>query len=129
MSLIILSLILNVNIHNMSSSPAGLSPRVNSARLHQYERQEVWLPCKPIKFEGDRAIVEASDGGQVKIKLVPGVHLTDTSYHEIFGTVIDATTIQMSRSRDLGSDTDLQMINDMVEWTHDERLKERMWRP
>lgn len=48
-SLSVSSLILNFNIHNMSSSPAGLSPRVNSARLQQYERQEVWLPCKPIK--------------------------------------------------------------------------------
>jgi hypothetical protein len=46
-----------------------LSARVNAARLAQYKSQTVRLTGKVVRMDGDTAIIEASDGGQV-IRLI-----------------------------------------------------------
>jgi replication factor A3 len=45
------------------------TPRVNSARLANYQSRTVRLPCKILEVRSDTALVEASDGGQVQIEL------------------------------------------------------------
>jgi hypothetical protein len=51
-----------------SRTPARRSlqlARVNAARLAQYKSQTVRLTGKVVRMDGDTAIIEASDGGQV----------------------------------------------------------------
>ncbi|KAF9234264.1 hypothetical protein BU15DRAFT_52826 [Melanogaster broomeanus] len=45
------------------------SPRVNAARLPSFVGRIVRLPCKVINFQAGGALVEASDGGQVEVRL------------------------------------------------------------
>ncbi|KII84267.1 hypothetical protein PLICRDRAFT_701850 [Plicaturopsis crispa FD-325 SS-3] len=96
-----------------------VSTRVNSARLADYKGQTVRLTCKTIK--GESAIVEASDGGQVSVKLHRDAHMTDT-YVEVIGTVLDESTVKMMACINLGSDLDMQLVNDVVELTFDPRF-------
>jgi replication factor A3 len=45
------------------------TPRVNAARLANYQGRQVRLPCKIVEVKGNTALVEASDGGQVEVSL------------------------------------------------------------
>jgi len=45
--------------------PVPTSARVNAARLAQYKGQTIRLTGKVVRMDGDTAVIEASDGGQV----------------------------------------------------------------
>ncbi|KAH7923092.1 replication factor A protein 3 [Leucogyrophana mollusca] len=99
-----------------------LSSRVNSARLPQFVGQTVRLACKVLRFQADTAIVEASDGGQVEIRL-PKDHNMAATYVEVIGTVLDATSIKMLGCVNLDGELDMKLVNDVVELTFDPRFR------
>ncbi|GJJ14978.1 hypothetical protein Clacol_009248 [Clathrus columnatus] len=46
------------------------SPHTNSAGLAKYRGRNVRLWAKVLKFQEETAIVQASDGGEVKVKML-----------------------------------------------------------
>ncbi|KIM71022.1 hypothetical protein PILCRDRAFT_17480 [Piloderma croceum F 1598] len=100
----------------------NLSTRVNSHRLPNFIGRVVRLVGKTLKIEGKIATLEASDQGQVKVVLPEGQSLKGT-FNEILGRVIDDTTIELMVGIDLGSNLDMQLVDDMVELTFKRRFK------
>ncbi|KZT69974.1 replication factor A protein 3 [Daedalea quercina L-15889] len=98
-----------------------VSPRVNAARLGKYIGRTIRLTCKVVRSQGDTAIVQASDGGEVSVRLTQGTHL-DGSFVEVIGTVNDAATVKMLACINLGNDLDMDLVNDVVELWHDPRF-------
>ncbi|KAF8591312.1 replication factor A protein 3 [Ramaria rubella] len=93
------------------------SPHTNSSRLANYVGKTVRIWVKVLKLQGNNAIVQASDGGEVKIKLTQNNELSD-SFVEVVGRVEEANVIAMLACTDLGSDftdKDLELYNDVVE--------------
>ncbi|EPT02196.1 hypothetical protein FOMPIDRAFT_1118942 [Fomitopsis schrenkii] len=99
----------------------NVSPRVNAARLAQYIGRTVRLTGKVLRSQGDVAIIQAPDGGEVSVKLTRDTHLT-VPFVEIIGTVVDAATIKMLAHIDIDSELDLEIANDTVELWHDPRF-------
>ncbi|QRV76464.1 replication factor A domain-containing protein [Ceratobasidium sp. AG-Ba] len=93
------------------------NPRINSARMSQYIGRHVRLTCKVIKTQGENIIVQASDGGQVEVKLAGGLTVRDT-YVEILGKVQDAHRIIASQVFQQGDSLDLEVIDQLVELMH-----------
>ncbi|KAF8524285.1 replication factor A protein 3 [Hysterangium stoloniferum] len=79
------------------------SPHTNSARLSNYIGRTVRLWAKVLKLQGDTAIVQASDGGEVRIKLSRTSNMSDP-FIEIVGKVEEANVIVMLACTDLGAD-------------------------
>ncbi|KIJ36746.1 hypothetical protein M422DRAFT_34110 [Sphaerobolus stellatus SS14] len=78
------------------------TPHTNSARLGNHIGRTL---------QGDSAIVRASDGGEVKVKLSVAGSLSD-NFVEIVGKVEEANVLTMLASTDLGSDfTDKDLEN------------------
>ncbi|KAG8732917.1 hypothetical protein FRC12_019042 [Ceratobasidium sp. 428] len=92
-------------------------PRINSARMSQYVGRHVRLTCKVIKTQGDNIIVQASDGGQVEVKLAAGQMARDT-YVEILGKVIDSSHLVASQVFQQGDSLDLEVVDQLVELMH-----------
>ncbi|KAI0367635.1 replication factor A protein 3 [Pilatotrama ljubarskyi] len=97
------------------------SPRVNKARMADYKGQMVRLIAKLISFRDDVAIVEASDGGEVEVKLLKDVKI-DTAYIEVIGQVADERTIKMMGCIPLGANVDMKLANDVVQVWHDPKF-------
>ncbi|KAG8747876.1 hypothetical protein FRC10_010495 [Ceratobasidium sp. 414] len=93
------------------------NPRINSARMSQYIGRHVRLTCKVIKTQGDNIIVQASDGGQVEVKLSGGQEARDT-YIEILGKVVDSSRLVASQVFQQGDSLDLEVIDQLVELMH-----------
>ncbi|EPQ52254.1 replication factor A protein 3 [Gloeophyllum trabeum ATCC 11539] len=102
------------------------STRVNSAKMPQFVGRTVRLVCKVLQFKGDTALVEASDGGQVEVRLPKDANVTDT-YVEIIGKVIDASTLQMMACVLMGDSVDMKLIDDVVNMIHDPRFMGSMF--
>ncbi|KAG7530718.1 hypothetical protein FFLO_04826 [Filobasidium floriforme] len=98
----------------------GPTPRVNAARLAQYKSQTVRLTGKVVRMDGDTAIIEASDGGQVQIKLHREANISDP-FVEILGKVNDDLTIKVFSSMNLGSDLDLGVVEKVVQLAHTDK--------
>ncbi|KAL9710309.1 hypothetical protein Ac2012v2_006608 [Leucoagaricus gongylophorus] len=99
-----------------------LSPHVNSKRLNDFVNKTVRLPCKILSYnDGTTITVEASDGGQVRVILAPGVDIKDT-YVEIIGNVTDSSTIRMMACIDMGNNLDLKLVDAVTEKTFDRRF-------
>ncbi|KDQ58605.1 hypothetical protein JAAARDRAFT_69068 [Jaapia argillacea MUCL 33604] len=103
-----------------------VSTRVNSARLPQYVGRTVRLACKVLKLQGETALVEASDGGQVHVRLTRDANVTDT-YIEVIGSVLDESTIKMMACINMGSHLNMQLVNDTIELVHDPRFMGRIF--
>ncbi|KAG9104492.1 hypothetical protein FRC06_001873 [Ceratobasidium sp. 370] len=84
------------------------NPRINSARMSQYIGRHT---------QGDNIIVQASDGGQVEVKLSAGQEARDT-YIEILGKVVDASRLVASQVFQQGDSLDLEVIDQLVELMH-----------
>ncbi|KAI0326168.1 replication factor A protein 3 [Cubamyces sp. BRFM 1775] len=97
------------------------SPRVNKALLDNFKGQTVRLIAKIRSVRDDVAIVEASDGGEVEVKLLKAFH-TDSTYIEVIGSVVDERTIKMMAFIELGNDVDMKLANDVVQVWHDPRF-------
>ncbi|CAL1699292.1 unnamed protein product [Somion occarium] len=77
-----------------------VSPRVNSARLADHVGQHVRLTCKVLRLTGSAAIVEASDGGQVEVR-VPISPIKDV-YIEVVGQVVEPGVVKLLNCINLG---------------------------
>ncbi|KAF9519422.1 hypothetical protein BS47DRAFT_33037 [Hydnum rufescens UP504] len=100
----------------MNVNQEGIAPRINSARLDAYVGRTIRLPCKVIKMQGDKVIVESGDGGQVEAKTLQDCQITD-DYIEIIGTVLNADSVRMLQLTNLGNNIDLRMIDGLIELT------------
>jgi len=98
-----------------------VAPRVNAARLADYIGRPVRLVCKVLKAQGDTAIAQASDGGEVQIRLTKEAEMS-TPYIEVIGTVVDPTTVKTMMCINLGDEIDMNLVNDVVELYHDPRF-------
>lgn len=93
------------------------TPRVNSTLLGQYQGKTVRLIGKVLKLEGETAIVEASDQGQVTIKLNRDSNFAD-QYVEIIGRVTGDTSISELTSYNIGDEIDMTMVDAVVRNSH-----------
>ncbi|KAJ7185517.1 replication factor A protein 3 [Mycena filopes] len=103
------------------------SVRVNSAMLPQYQGKNVRLTCRPLQFMGESATVQASDGGQVTIKLLPDTHMAPDTFYEVIGSVSDPTTIKMYHYIPMGNALDLKLVDDTIKLMHDPRFFSRLF--
>ncbi|KZT60977.1 replication factor A protein 3 [Calocera cornea HHB12733] len=93
------------------------TPRINSKRMQYYVGQVVRMTGKMLRVNGDIAIIESTDGGQVEVRLSRDSHLSD-EYVEIIGTVEDENTLKMLAGCDMGSTFDMQSWDTMTEMMH-----------
>lgn len=93
------------------------TPRINSKRMQFYIGQIVRMTGKMLRVNGDTAIIESSDGGQVEVRLSRDSHLSDPIV-EIIGNVEDAHTLKLLAGCDMGSDIDLKTWDDMIDMMH-----------
>ncbi|KAH7344424.1 replication factor A protein 3 [Rhizoctonia solani] len=93
------------------------NPRINSALMSQYVGRHVRLTCKIIKTQGENIMVQASDGGQVEVKLTAGRTAND-NYVEILGKVVDSGRMVASEVFPHGDNIDLEVVNQLVELMH-----------
>ncbi|GAA5956930.1 hypothetical protein JCM21900_006710 [Sporobolomyces salmonicolor] len=94
------------------------TPRVNSARLAEYTNGKiVRLIGKVINLDGETAILEAADGGQVTVRLSKVSNLADT-YVEVVGKVDSDLVMTELATQNLGDSIDMDLANKVVELTH-----------
>ncbi|EJU02469.1 replication factor A protein 3 [Dacryopinax primogenitus] len=93
------------------------TPRINSKRMQYYVGQVVRMTGKLLRVNGDTAIIESTDGGNVEVRLSRDSHLSDPIV-EIIGHVEDEHTLKMLTGSDMGSDVDLQTWDTMTELMH-----------
>ncbi|KAK7681367.1 hypothetical protein QCA50_015458 [Cerrena zonata] len=95
------------------------SPRVNSARLADHVGRHVRLAGKVLKVAGDAAIVEASDGGNVEVKILGSQAATiKDQYVEIVGQVTEPGVVKMLNCINLGDKLDMAIVDFVVEKWH-----------
>lgn len=100
------------------------TPYVNSAMLPEFLGRVVRMAVRVQQLLGDRAIVEASDGGQVEVALhtAPEVHMSDT-YVELVVRVNSAERVSLLTEYNLGEHIDLGVVDKTIRYVHDERFK------
>ncbi|KAI0318519.1 replication factor A protein 3 [Amylostereum chailletii] len=105
-----------------------VSTRVNSAMLGQYLKGTVRIVGKVLQVSGDAALVEASDGGQVKVvgTMINELPSPGTCV-DIVGTVVDPSTIRYLLCTDMGTELDLKLVDDVIQLSHDPRFKTRVF--
>ncbi|KAM5531242.1 hypothetical protein V8D89_015108 [Ganoderma adspersum] len=97
------------------------SPRVNKALMANYPGQTVRLIAKLITFKDNVAIVEASDGGELEVKLLTDFNHGST-YLEVIGQVVDERTLKMAQYVNLGDDVDMKLADQVAQIWHDARF-------
>ncbi|KAJ3007243.1 hypothetical protein NUW54_g3618 [Trametes sanguinea] len=97
------------------------SPRVNKALMANFKGQTVRLIAKLKSFRDDVAIVEASDGGEVEVRVLKD-YQGDSPYVEIIGQVADERTIKMKGFIPLGDSVDMKLADDVVQVWHDPKF-------
>ncbi|KAI0714084.1 replication factor A protein 3 [Cerioporus squamosus] len=97
------------------------TPRVNKALMANYKGQPVRLIAKLITLKNGRAIVEASDGGEIEVAL-PKNENFDCAYVEIIGKVEDERTIKMLGHVKLGDDVDMKLADQILQIWHNPKL-------
>ncbi|KAI9507604.1 replication factor A protein 3 [Russula earlei] len=109
------------------------SPRVNSARLKNYlgAGHPVRVTGKVLNFSDDEThlLMEAPDGGKIKVLLPPPpqTHGVTDTFVEIVGTVVDASTIKHMVCINMGSDLDLNLVNQAIELSFDSKFRGRLF--
>ncbi|KAJ7709916.1 hypothetical protein B0H17DRAFT_1029785 [Mycena rosella] len=103
-----------------------ISIRTNSALLPRHVGKTVRLTCKPTKLTAEGWKVQACDGGEVTVTLLPEA-LSPDAYFEVIGSVLDGTTIKMFRSVNLGIDIDMALVNDTINLMHDPRFYDKIF--
>ncbi|KAF9055212.1 hypothetical protein BDZ89DRAFT_938519 [Hymenopellis radicata] len=97
------------------------NPRVNSALMQQFVGQIVRLPCKIKTVCTSALTVEASDGGEVIVKLAVGEQVTETFY-EIIGKVTEPGRMNMLIAIHMPGDIDMTIIDKVIGLIHDPRF-------
>ncbi|ORY70602.1 replication factor A protein 3 [Leucosporidium creatinivorum] len=93
------------------------TPRVNSARLQDHIGKTVRLIGKVISLEGESALLETSDSGQVTVKLSRTSNFADV-YVEVIGRVSEDLSITELASINMGDKIDMDLVEKTVELTH-----------
>ncbi|CAO3640137.1 unnamed protein product [Cunninghamella echinulata] len=90
------------------------TPRINLIR-EKYVDQTVRISGKIISFSGETAVIQATNGGQVLVKL-NGESQWGTDYVEVIGRVEKDYSIFEFKFVILGNDFDLGLANKVVEY-------------
>ncbi|KAK9895559.1 replication factor A protein 3 [Cystobasidium minutum MCA 4210] len=90
------------------------TPRVNSAMLSQLQGRTVRLTGKVVRLEGDTAILECSDNGNVTVKLNRDSNFAD-AYVEVICKVTGDTTVSELTSYNLGDNLDMKLVEAVVQ--------------
>ncbi|KAJ7741458.1 hypothetical protein DFH07DRAFT_751132 [Mycena maculata] len=76
---------------------------------------------------GSKATVEASDGGEVTVTLLPDTHMASDTYYEVLGSVTNPTTIKMYHCIPMGTNLDMKLVDDTVKLMHDPRFYQKIF--
>ncbi|KAI0741582.1 replication factor A protein 3 [Daedaleopsis nitida] len=90
--------------------------------MANYIGQSVRLIAKLINLNDESAIVQASDGGEVEVKLLMDFESPGTTYLEIIGQVADSRTLKMQGYVNLGDDVDMKLAEQIVQIWHDPKF-------
>ncbi|KAI9265229.1 replication factor A protein 3 [Phascolomyces articulosus] len=91
------------------------TPRINSALRENYVEQTVRIVGKIQSFNGETAVIVASDQGHCMVK-VNGENSWSGSYVEVIGRINKDYSITEFKSTSLGDDFDLELANKVVEY-------------
>ncbi|KAG0177739.1 hypothetical protein DFQ29_004466 [Apophysomyces sp. BC1021] len=91
------------------------TPRINSVLREKYVDRTVRISGKVISFSGDTAVIQATDGGQVLVKL-NGENQWGTKFVEVIGRVEKDFSVMEFKSSNLGESFDLDLANKVVEY-------------
>ncbi|KAF8348385.1 replication factor A protein 3 [Amanita rubescens] len=106
------------------------SPRVNAALFPQFVGKTVRLTCKRISVQGDTAVVQTSDGGELRVQMTRDQHIGDAGpYVELIGNVLDPTTLKLRTCINLGQEIDMSIVDGAIRLTHDPRFINKFWVP
>ncbi|KAG7087592.1 hypothetical protein E1B28_013545 [Marasmius oreades] len=102
------------------------SPRVNSALLGKYTGRRVRLTGKVLNVNqaAKRALILASDGGEVSVQFHAENPGLDTTFVEIVGTVVDVTTIRQLIAIKMSDNLDLTVVDRAVKMAQEARFAE-----
>mmetsp|Transcript_77796 Transcript_77796/g.223408 ORF Transcript_77796/g.223408 Transcript_77796/m.223408 type:complete len:117 (+) Transcript_77796:66-416(+) len=96
----------------------GISPPVNGATLQsgKFAGKRVRLIGKVLAQDGETATIEASDGQQVNVELVPGTHMNST-YVAITGQASDDSSMNVREEMncELSDNFSMENHNQLVE--------------
>ncbi|GAA6040492.1 hypothetical protein JCM8097_005432 [Rhodosporidiobolus ruineniae] len=93
------------------------TPRVNAAKLAEFGPGKiVRLIGKVISLDDDTAILQASDGGQVTVKL-NGMNTYSDSFVEVIGTITESDAMKELSSLNLGDNIDMAAADKVVQLT------------
>ncbi|EKM60258.1 uncharacterized protein PHACADRAFT_246128 [Phanerochaete carnosa HHB-10118-sp] len=102
-----------------------MTPRVNSARMPDFQGQVVRLTGKVLRLSdaSNEAVLQASDGGEVRVVLsnLNPTLMTD-AYVEVVGKVAGNDELRALATIDLGNELDMGLVNYVVERYHDPRF-------
>ncbi|KAG8791464.1 hypothetical protein FRC17_008749 [Serendipita sp. 399] len=98
-------------------SDTGIEPRVNGKYLPNYISRVVRAIAKVVRLNGDRAIVQLSDGAQVEVILSPDSHISDP-YVELVARVNSKDELRMYTGINLGDNVDMDAVNHTIELMH-----------
>lgn len=93
------------------------APRVNAARMRSYLGETVRCPCKIKSINGNRAVVELADGGDIEVSISDDGNIRD-KFVEIVGKVETPTTLKMFTALNLGDNIDMAVVNHTIELMH-----------
>ncbi|KAF9163515.1 hypothetical protein DFQ27_003030 [Actinomortierella ambigua] len=98
----------------MSSQEAyPTTPRVNSAMLANYKDKNVRFVGKIINHNGERAVMQAADKGQVHIHM-NAESAYGTQFIEVIGKVNEDLSISEIASYNMGNEFDMETYNAMI---------------
>ncbi|VDB88844.1 unnamed protein product [Peniophora sp. CBMAI 1063] len=101
----------------MSADADIVSPRINSSKLGQYNKQIVRVVGRLQIVDDSHAMIEASDGGQIKLLVnqtfMPKLQGAD--FVEIIGEVQDAGTLKYQTHSTFDGGVDLKLADQVIE--------------
>merc|ERR1712070_140530 len=86
------------------------TPRVNSSLREKYVGKTVRLIGKTVSFNGNTAVLEATDNGHVLIT-INGESQWGTKYVEVIGQVENDFSIREFKTTNIGDEFDLELAN------------------
>ncbi|CAO3589192.1 unnamed protein product [Absidia cylindrospora] len=91
------------------------TPRINSQLREKYVGSTVRMAGKVVSFSGETAVMNATDGGQVLIKL-SGESQWGTEFVEVIGRVENDFSLMEFKLCNLGNNFDMSLANKLVEY-------------
>ncbi|KAJ6484311.1 hypothetical protein DFH09DRAFT_864616, partial [Mycena vulgaris] len=73
------------------------------------------------------ATVAASDGGEITVTLLPDAHMAPDTYYEVIGSVVNSTKLKVRHCIPMGTDLDMELVDDTIKFIHDQRFLNKMF--